>query len=399
MAAMLERVSEAVRRGIPRPQGLRTMLAAALLTVATYAAAVELRGDHPSSYVVKRGDTLWDIAGRFLQKPWLWPEIWQANPQIKNPHLIYPGDVISLAYLDRVAVQPGARTEGPVNAVPLSEIEPFLKDLRIVSSIDDLPYVVGLEEERLRGSHGQVAYIKGLDGVAPGQRYLVVRAEKRYRHVDRSGYCCDLFQSEDLDARGKHMREAGTMWSNWVFPDKGTEFIGYELMTQSTGTVTRGDVGGKMAVTLLLDSEGREVRVGDRVIPVEAQPYDLQFFPHPPKQQQEYGRLQVMAVADMLTTGGPHDVIAISGGSAQGIDNGTVFSVWRRGPSVTDRVKDGLDRDEDVTMFEHKVRLPDEFAGHAMVFRTFDKVSYALVMSSVKPTRVGYELKHPDAPY
>ena len=399
MAAMLERVSEAVRRGIPRPQGLRTMLAAALLTVATYAAAVELRGDHPSSYVVKRGDTLWDIAGRFLQKPWLWPEIWQANPQIKNPHLIYPGDVISLAYLDRVAVQPGARTEGPVNAVPLSEIEPFLKDLRIVDSIDDLPYVVGLEEERLRGSHGQVAYIKGLDGVSPGQRYLVVRAEKRYRHVDRSGYCCDLFQSEDLDARGKHMREAGTMWSNWVFPDKGTEFIGYELMTQSTGTVTRGDVGGKMAVTLLLDSEGREVRVGDRVIPVEAQPYDLQFFPHPPKQQQEYGRLQVMAVADMLTTGGPHDVIAISGGSAQGIDNGTVFSVWRRGPSVTDRVKDGLDRDEDVTMFEHKVRLPDEFAGHAMVFRSFDKVSYALVMSSVKPTRVGYELKHPDATY
>ena len=101
----------------------------------------------------------------------------------------------------------------------------------------------------------------------------------------------------------------------------------------------------------------------------------------------------------MMTTGGPHDVIAISGGSAQGIDNGTVFSVWRRGNSVTDRVKDGLDRDEDVTLFEQKVRLPDEFAGHAMVFRTFDKVSYALVMSSVKPTRVGYELKHPDAPY
>ena len=76
-----------------------------------------------------------------------------------------------------------------------------------------------------------------------------------------------------------------------------------------------------------------------------------------------------------------------------------MFSVWRRGNSVTDRVKDGLDRDEDVTLFEQKVRLPDEFAGHAMVFRTFDKVSYALVMSSVKPTRVGYELKHPDAPY
>lgn len=401
MAAMLERVSEAVRRKAVRPRGLRTMLAAALLTVATYAAAVELRGDHPESYVVKRGDTLWDIAGRFLQKPWLWPEIWQANPQIKNPHLIYPGDVISLAYLDRVAasIQAGPRTDGPVNAVSLSEVEPFLKDLRMVESLDGLPYVVGLEEDRMRSSHGQVAYIRGLDGVAPGQRYLVVRPEKRYRYVDRSGYCCDRFQSEDLDARGEPMRDAETYWSNVVFPDKGNEFLGYELMTQSTGTVTRGDMGGQMAATLLLDSEGREVRVGDRLVPVEAQPYDLQFIPHPPKQEQEYGRLQVMAVSDMLTSGGPHDVIAISGGSAQGIDNGTVFSIWRRGNSVTDRVKSGLDRDEDVTLFESKVRLPDEFAGHAMVFRTFDKVSYALVMSAVKPARVGYELKHPDATY
>ncbi len=401
MAAMLERVSEAVRRKAVRSRGLRTMLAAALLTVATYAAAVELRGDHPESYVVKRGDTLWDIAGRFLQKPWLWPEIWQANPQIKNPHLIYPGDVISLAYLDRVAasIQAGPRTDGPVNAVSLSEVEPFLKDLRMVESLDGLPYVVGLEEDRMRSSHGQVAYIRGLDGVAPGQRYLVVRPEKRYRYVDRSGYCCDRFQSEDLDARGEPMRDAETYWSNVVFPDKGNEFLGYELMTQSTGTVTRGDMGGQMAATLLLDSEGREVRVGDRLVPVEAQPYDLQFIPHPPKQEQEYGRLQVMAVSDMLTSGGPHDVIAISGGSAQGIDNGTVFSLWRRGNSVTDRVKSGLDRDEDVTLFESKVRLPDEFAGHAMVFRTFDKVSYALVMSAVKPARVGYELKHPDATY
>ena len=399
MAAMLERVSKLARTRAARPNLLRTMLATALLTVATYAVAAELRGGHPDSYVVKRGDTLWDIAGTFLRKPWLWPEIWQANPQIKNPHLIYPGDVISLAYLDRVGVQAGPRADGPVNAVPLAEVEPFLKDLRVVASIDNLPYVVGLEEDRLRSSHGQVAYVRGLEGIAPGQRYLVVRPEKRYRHVDRSGYCCDLFQTEDLDARGRHMREAGAMWSNWVFPSKNTEFMGYELMTQSTGTVTRGEVAGIQASTLLLDSEGREVRVGDRLLPVEAQPYDLQFFPHPPKVQMDYGRIQVMAVSDMLTSGGPHDVIAISGGSAQGIDNGTVFSVWRRGNSVTDRVKDGLDRDEDVTLFEQKVRLPDEFAGHAMVFRTFDKVSYALVMSSVKPTRVGYELKHPDAPY
>ena len=402
---MFERVSDATRSGSAsvraggKRRGLRTMFAAALLTVAAYATAVELRGDHPDTYVVKRGDTLWDIAGRFLQRPWLWPEIWQANPQIKNPHLIYPGDVISLAYLDRVAVQPGTRAEGPVGAVPLAEIEPFLKDLRVVDSLDGLPYVVGLEDNRLRTTQGQVAYIRGLEGVAPGQRYLVVRPEKRYRFVERAGLCCDLFQTEDLDARGNTMRGTGEFWSNAVFPSKNTEFLGYELMTQASGTVTRGEVGGIQASTLLLDSAGREVRVGDRLVPVEAQPYDLQFFPHPPKQQQKYGRLTVMAVADMMKTGGPRDVIAISGGAREGIDNGTVFSIWRRGSSVTDKVKDGLDSNEDVTLFENKVRLPDEFAGHAMVFRTFNNVSYALVMSSVKPTQIGYELKHPDAPY
>jgi nucleoid-associated protein YgaU len=399
---MLERVSRTLGGAAPAARGLRAVLAAALLTVATYAVAVDLRGDHPDTYVVKRGDTLWDIAGRFLKKPWLWPEIWQANPQIKNPHLIYPGDVLSLAYLGRVAsasVQPGPRTEAPINAIPLAQIEPFLKDLRVVDSVDDLPYVVGLEEDRLRGSNGQLAYVRGLQDATPGTRYLIVRPQKRYRLLERAGLCCDRVVTQDLDARGKPLLSGDSYWSEVVFPTKNAEFLGYELMTQSTGTVTRGEVGGIQAATVLLDSEGREVRVGDRLIPVQAQPYDLQFFPHPPKQQLPYGRLQVMAVADMYTTAGPRDVIAISGGSRQGIDNGTVFSIWRRGHSVTDRVKDGLDRDEDLTLFENKVRLPDEYAGHAMVFRTFGDVSYALVMSSVKPTRVGYELKHPDAPY
>jgi len=393
---MFERVSN-----LMRGTTWRVVLASALLTVATYTAAVELRGDHPETYVVKRGDTLWDIAGRFLRKPWLWPEIWQANPQIKNPHLIYPGDVISLAYLDRVTakVTPGERTASPINAVPLSEVEPFLKNLRIVDSLDGLPYVVGLEDGRLRGARGQVVYVRGLEGAAPGQRYWVVRPEKRYRMLERAGLCCDLFQTRDLDARGRPTLSQESPWTAAVFPSKHTEFLGYELMTQTAGTVTRTEVSGIQATTLLLDAEGRDVRVGDRLIPVQGQTYDLQFFPHPPKQQAEYGRLTVMAVADAARFGGTHDVIAISGGARQGIDNGTVFSIWHRGDSVVDRVRDGLDRDESITPHESKVRLPDEFAGHAMVFKTFDNVSYALVMSGVKPARIGDELKHPDAPY
>ena len=399
MDAMLERASKARRMKVGRTTRILTRIAAvALLTVATYAAAVDMRGDHPDTYVVQRGDTLWDIAGRFLRKPWLWPEIWQANPQVKNPHLIYPGDVISLAYLDRVAVQPGPREAAPINAVPLAEVEPFLKNLRVVDQFDQLPYVVGLEEDRLRGTQGQVVYVRGLAAAQPGQRFAVVRPTQRYTRLDRTA-CCDLFHKDDLDYRGRRTIDFENYWTNAVTPDNGNELLGFELMQVNAGTVTRGEVGGIEASTVLLDAEGREVRVGDRLIPVDAQPYDLQFFPHAPRQQVEYGRARVLAIADMLTSGGPHDVVALSVGSRDGVDNGTVFSIWRVGSNVADRVEYGPERSEDTISNESKVRLPDEFAGHVMVFRTFDKMSYGLVMDSIKPSRVGYELKHPDATY
>ncbi|RNF84579.1 LysM peptidoglycan-binding domain-containing protein [Montanilutibacter psychrotolerans] len=377
---------------------IRAVVTAALLTVATYGVAAEMSGNHPDTYVVKRGDTLWDIAGRFLKRPWLWPEIWQANPQIKNPHLIYPGDVISLAYLNRVAVEPGPRAEAPLNAIPLSDVEPFLKNLRVVDKVDDMPYVVGLEEDRLRSSEGQLVYVKGLPSAQPGQRYAVVRPTVRYTRVDRDE-CCDIHKADDLDFRGRRTINFEDFWTSRLVGENGTELLGFELMQQNVGTITRGEVGGIEASTLLLDRAGREVRIGDRLIPVEAQPYDLQFFPHPPKQQLEYGRARVLAVADTLTSGGPRDVIALSVGTRDGVDNGTVFSTWRVGSEPADRIRFGDSRSEDTIPRSGHVRLPDEYAGHVMIFKTFERVSYGLVMDSVKPTRVGYELKHPDAAY
>ena len=378
---------------------IRAAMTAALLTIATFAMAAEIRGDHPDTYVVQKGDTLWDIAGRFLEKPWLWPEIWQANPQVANPHLIYPGDVLSLAYLDRVTVaEAGPRAVAPVTGVPLSQVEPFLKDLRVVDEFEHLPHVVSLEGERLRGAKGQVAYIEGLENAQPGQRYQVVRPTQRYTRLDRVA-CCDIHHSDDLDFRGRRTIDFEQFWTNAVVSDRGHELLGFELMQQNIGTVTRGEVAGIEVTTLLLDANGREVRVGDRLMPVEAQPYDLQFFPHAPKQSIEYGRARILAVADGFTTGGPRDIVAISVGARDGVDNGTVFSSWQVGNSVVDRVENGWGRSEDTFGKADKVRLPDEFSGHLMVFRTFDKVSYAMVMDTIKPVQVGQELKHPDAPY
>ncbi len=383
MAAMLKR--------------LLPVCAVALLTVGSYAAAVETRGDHPDTYVVKKGDTLWDIAGKFLKRPWLWPEIWQANPQVQNPHLIYPGDVLSLAYLDRVAVQEGPRAEAPITGVPLSEVEPFLKDVRVVDEFEQLPYVVGLEEDRNHGISGMSAYVKGLEGAQPGQRYAVVRPTVRFTWLDRTS-CCDMGFKEDLDFRGARVfADYDIYWTTAVTPDKGYEQLGYELMQMSTGAVTQVAGGGVEATTVVLDQGGREVRIGDRLIPVQAQPYDLQFFPHPPRQQFEYGRAQVVGVPDRLHTGGTRDVLALSVGSREGVDNGTVFSVWRVGSNVPDRVEYSNNRSEDLFGDASRVRLPDEFVGHVMVFRTFDKMSYGLLMDGIKPSDIGYELKHPDA--
>ncbi|WP_049468222.1 LysM peptidoglycan-binding domain-containing protein [Stenotrophomonas indicatrix] len=369
----------------------RTVVAAAMLTVAAYATAVEVNGGHPDTYVVRKGDTLWDIAGRFLQKPWLWPEIWQANPQVANPHLIYPGDVLSLAYLDRVTAQPGPRQETPVTGVPLAQVEPFLKQLSVVDSIEQLPYVVGLEDNRLRATGGQTAYVRLADAQA-GQRWAVVRPTVRYAQPK---------PTEDLTANGDVTPGSGNLWKAFSAPNHRRGILGYELAQVGTGTITKVAGGRTEASTLVLDnaSGGREVRAGDRLVPVEATPYDLQFFPHVPAAGVEGVDVRVLAVTDMFNAGGPRDVIAISAGRAQGVDNGTVFSLWRQGSHVAHRMKfPGSSRmDDSVSNGAGRVSLPDEYAAHAMVFRTFDNVSYALVMQGVKPVRVGYSALHPDA--
>lgn len=371
----------------------RTVVAAAMLTVAAYATAVEVNGGHPDTYVVRKGDTLWDIAARFLQKPWLWPEIWQANPQIANPHLIYPGDVLSLAYLDRVTVasKPGPRQEAPIDAIPLAQVEPFLKQLSVVDSVKQLPYVVGLEDSRLRVSGGDTVYVRLADAQV-GQRWAVVRPTVRYAQPK---------PTEDLTANGDVTPGSGNLWKAYNAPNARRGVLGYELAQVATGTITQVPGGQVEASTLVLDKNvgGREVRAGDRLVPVEAKPYDLQFVPHVPAAGVEGVDVRVLAVTDMFTAGGPRDVIAISAGRTQGVDNGTVFSLWRPGRHVAHRMKypTSSRMDDSLSTGAGRVSLPDEYAAHAMVFRTFDNVSYALVMQGVKPVRVGYNALHPDA--
>jgi hypothetical protein len=364
---------------------LLAVFTAMFLTLATYAYAQELRDDHPATYVVQKGDTLWDISARFLKKPWLWPEIWQANPQVKNPHLIYPGDVLSLVYIDgnRVTAS-GPRAGEAITAIPLSELEPFLKQLTVIQDHTDLPYVVGLEEDRLLTSSGQLAYVNGLSGAQPGQLVQIARPINRYYRGKRHTYATDLnYRGEEI------VHDLRSYWAETPRGDYDGNPVGIEMVLHSIGEVVQ--IADNGIVSVLLREEERDVRVGDRILPVEAQPYDPYFYPSAPASVPENAR--IAAITDGLHGAGPHQVIALSIGSADGVKNGTTFGIWHEGAVREDRVK----YRNVLAARKHKLKMPDDFIGHVMVFRTFDHISYGLIMDAIRPARVDDLLKHPDA--
>lgn len=383
---------------------LLAVSAAALLTVATGVVATQLRADHPDTYVVKKGDTLWGIAKRFLNEPWLWPEIWQANPQIQNPHLIYPGDVLSLAYLGQGNGQPTlsvnrlspqVRAESlPIPAVPLSEVQDFLKNQHVLDEdqYKALPYVVGIEENRLRSAEGQVAYVRGSQ-FAPGDRVSIMRPTLRYGVMPlatekRPNREPILRRDEWNRAGGLEHKSNSIRWARHFATNKRFDFLGWEVVEVAQGHITRdGDPS-----TLLIAPGGHEVRKGDLLMPYDAFPYDLSFYPRAPERIPANAR--ILAVTDHLQFGGRHDVVAISAGAREGVENGQVFSIWHHGDKVRDEVRHK--QRIAANMDRNKVQLPDEFVGHVMIFRTFEKISYGLVMDGIRPVQLDDKLDAPD---
>ncbi|MFC5742409.1 LysM peptidoglycan-binding domain-containing protein [Dyella tabacisoli] len=368
------------------------LLAGMLVTVAVYAAGAQLRTDHPDTYTVRRGDTLWGISARFLSKPWLWPEIWQANPQVQNPHLIYPGDVLNLSFVNgpRLSLQPRVRTEGEaIPAIPLAQLRMFLKDMRVVDSnqIREAPYVVGIEEGQLRGTSGQNLYVRNLK-TEPGQRWAIVRPTHVFRGFGaQKGHD----QTDDLVAHelDSNVSMVSTPW-NENFRDDGHygrgKDLGVEVAVIGTAETLRT---GDPSTLLLLDSN-MEIRAGDRILPVDDKPYDPYFYPHAPKSAPSDAH--VIAFTDAMDAAGSRQVIAMSIGSRDGVDNGQTYAIYQPGQTINDDVASNSWR----RGTGKEVTLPEEFVGHVMVFRTFDKVSYGLVMDGLKPVHVRDHLRTPE---
>jgi hypothetical protein len=308
---------------------------------------IQLADGHPERYVVVKGDTLWDISGKFLRDPWLWPEIWYVNPQVENPHLIYPGDVLTLVWVDgrpqlrlqrgeTEKLSPRIRASALDNAIPTisyDAVAGFLARPGIISTeqLENAPYILSAKQNHLAAAAGMNVYVRGNKAPAGSDVYIINVGEEL------------------------------------VDPDDG-DLVGYEANYVAHGRVEQA---GDPSSVLLLESH-KEALKGDLIFndPTEVPSH---FIPHAPDSSVEG---KVIAVAGGTTMAGQFMVVAFNRGSRNGIEPGHVLSVWKPGEVVRDTVKGGIGGGE-------KVQLPDEYAGRIMVFQVLDRISYGVIVNTV----------------
>lgn len=316
-----------------------------------------LRGDHPDHYTVVKGDTLWDISGRFLHQPWRWPEIWHVNPQIANPHLIYPGDQLDLVYIDgkpqlrlrrgTLKLSPSIRStpwDGAIPTVPLDAIGPFLTRPYVLEpgQLDDAPYIVDFDDDHILGGPGQKAYVRSIEQGEP-LKFEIVRPGGPYKDAETG------------------------------------EILGYEAQYIATSQLQRtGD-----PATVFINTSKVEAIIGDRLMPAGEDRATASFTPHAPAMPTEGS---IISVFNGVSQIGQYNIVVIDRGARDGLQPGTVLRVDQLGETVRDVVTpDSRDT----------VKLPDEQAGLLMVFRTFERISFGIVMHATRVMHVNDKVRNP----
>ncbi|ENW88015.1 MULTISPECIES: LysM peptidoglycan-binding domain-containing protein [Acinetobacter] len=332
-----------------------------------------LQANAPNVYVVKKGDTLWDISKKFLQNPLRWREIWASNKHVKNPHWIFPGDRLLMCTYDgrpiigkdegdgcegiirrytgnTTSLQPQIRVESLNNTIPvipLEYIQHWLERTSIIApeSLQQTPYILGTADQRVLAAKGQNVYARG-QGLQVGQRYAVYREGEPY-----------IF----TDANGKKYN------------------AGLELTQVASGIAVRGE--NDITTLELTDTYNAEVRRGDRVLPEYDPMLPTLFYPTNAEHIAADG--QVVRVMGSIGTAAKHSVVTIDRGQVHGVQSGHVFAVTQKGEVVTD------------PKTRERVQLPGERIGYAMVFKTFDQLSYAYILDSELPIKVGAGIQPP----
>ena len=333
----------------------------------------DLAPNAPDSHTVQPGDTLWGISGLFLKSAWRWPELWGMNlQQIRNPHLIYPGQMLVLdksngratlrlagsgsAPTNTVRLSPRVRSElldnGAIASIPLHLIGPFLNEAVVFNGneLDSAPRIVATQEGRVMVSRGETAYVRG--DLAGARDFRLFRELKPLR---------DPTTSEVLGFEGR--------------------YVGTTEVTRAAENTT---VAGKpvlVPATFRVTSTRLEAVVGDRLSPVPQQEL-VAYVPRPPSSPVEG---QVVSVYGDGLRAGQNHVVAINRGEKNGMERGHVLALWRAGVPAVDTT----------SADKAAMRLPDERQGLLFVFRVFERVSYALILNVQGPVRAGDRFTQP----
>lgn len=371
IAAMVCASASAAEPNFPVTQQMR---ATAQQVAQAGVALSELAPNAPDEYTVQRGDTLWDISKLFLTTPWRWPELWGMNlEQIRNPHLIFPGQVLVLdksggrAVLrfgrsdgasNVVKLSPRVRAEGMGNgaiaSIPLNLIGPFLNEA-VVFDTDELeraPRIVATQEGRVLLSRGETAYVRGDLGGA--RDFRLFREPK------------PLLDPLTKEILGYEARYVGTA----SFERPGEDRVGADGKPEIVPATFR-------VVDLRL-----EAGVGDRLSPVPQQDITA-FAPHAPSQPVDGNIVSIYGEALLA---GRDQIVALNRGERDGLERGHVLALWRAGRPAVDSTTPGE---------RTPIKLPDERHGLLFVFRVFDRVSYALVLQVQDPVAAGDRFTQP----
>jgi LysM repeat protein len=323
----------------------------------------------PAHYTVKRGDTLWGIASMYLKDPWLWPEVWVINPQVVNPHLIYPGDQLALTYgadgrphvaleqAGAVRMDPRLRStdlDASIPTIPYSAIAAFLGRPTIMSKdeISHSPYVVAFRDEHQVAGTNNEAYIMDLPA-SPAASYAIV-------HI------------------------AGPLKD----PDDNST-IAYEAIYASTAQIQRA---GSPAKAVLSDP-ARETLRGDRLVSGDLSQTPMNFTPRAPASPVRGQIIDVVGGTDLV---GQYQIVAINRGHKHGVEPGTVLAVDEAGYEVSDVYRhSGTVGETESKAFAPKVQLPEERVGTLLVFKSYDRMSYALVVNATDTIHVQYVARSP----
>lgn len=310
--------------------------------------ALTLRSGHPNQYVVKEGDTLWSIANQFLEKPWEWRELWYGNPHIKNPNHIFPGDVIELTGKAKptlrfvrggtVRLSPNKRVHPVREAippVPIQFIKPFLNGSLVLNSdeLQNAPYVLSFSASHLAGGNNTHIFVSDIVG-RPKENFSVYRD---------NGVYLDPYTKEILGYVALHVGEARLVKSG-------------------------------APATLLLTDVNQPVNVGDRLLPKAKDHFTRDFYPQAPQVRID---AEIISMFNGLSQTGSNAVVVINRGRVDGMRCGDVLAIEEPGETIPDPVNPGL-----------KVTLPNERTGQLMIFRTFDRVSFGLVMVAIRPVNL-----------